>query len=196
MVLLHNLEAFFNFSKYVLIFIGCIFEGPAVMIAGGFLLKLGQFDLLPLYLCAMGGDFTADLGWYAIGRFGVRKLINRFGKFFRITPEFIEKIEAIFKKHDGKILWLAKLAAGFTIPILTVAGILHISFKRYASITFLSGTVWTLLMLLVGYLFGNIYDLIPNVFKSHFLILAAVLVVLFLIFIKQVGKKLFSKEAL
>ena len=80
-----------NFSKYALVFIGCIVEGPIVMITSGFLYRLGQFDILPLYLCLMAGDFVADVAWYIVGRFAARKLINRFGKFFNITPEIDRK---------------------------------------------------------------------------------------------------------
>ena len=101
MSLVDQLYSFFSFSKYALVFIGCIVEGPVVMLTSGFLYRLGQFEIFPLYLSLMSGDFVADIGWYAVGRFGASGLINRFGGFLNITPEIINKIEKRFKESQN-----------------------------------------------------------------------------------------------
>ncbi len=141
------------------------------MLTSGFLYRLGQFELLPLYLTLMAGDFVADVGWYAIGRFGGWPLVRKFGKFFNITPEIIEKIEKRFKTYQNWILFISKITMGFGFALATliVAGILRVDFKKYALFNLLGGFVWTATLLTVGYFFANAYTYVPGSLKLLFI---------------------------
>ena len=179
---MHPLQAildFLSFSRYAVVFVLCIVEGPVVMITTGFLYRLGQFELVPLYFSLMAGDFVADLVWYVIGRFGARKLINRYGHFFNITPEIIDKIEKRFKTYQDKILFISKITMGFGFALATllVAGLLHVPFKRYAILNFLGGFIWTAFLMIVGYFFGNVYSSIAGPLKIAFIPFAVIVVV-------------------
>jgi membrane protein DedA with SNARE-associated domain len=124
----------------------------------------------------MAGDFVADLGWYAVGRFGARTLINRFGHMFNITPAVINKVEGRFKTYQDKILFISKITMGFGFALATliVAGMLHVPFKRYALLNFFGGFIWTAFLLFVGYFFGNIYDSLIGPLKPVFICVAVV----------------------
>ncbi|MCL5775236.1 MAG: VTT domain-containing protein, partial [Patescibacteria group bacterium] len=143
---------FFNFSKYAIVFILCIVEGPVVMITSGFLYRLGQFELAPLYFSLMAGDFVADIGWYGVGRYGAKPILHKFGKFLNITPEIIEKIEKRFKTYQNKILFISKITMGFGFALATliVAGMLRVEFKKYVLLNLFGGFVWTAFLLLLG----------------------------------------------
>jgi membrane protein DedA with SNARE-associated domain len=127
----------------------------------------------------MAGDLTGDLGWYAVGYFGARPLINRVGKFLNITPEIIAKIEARFKMYQNKILIISKVTMGFgfALATLVVAGMLHVDLKKYTLLNFIGGFVWTGLLVAVGYFFGNVYDTVAGPFKVVFVLLAVVFVI-------------------
>jgi membrane protein DedA with SNARE-associated domain len=175
----HQLLDFLSFSRYAVVFVLCIVEGPVVMLTSGFLYRLGQFNLLPLYFSLVGGDFVADIAWYAVGRFGGLPLVKRFGHFFNITPEIIFKIEKRFKTYQNKILFISKITMGFGFALATlfVAGLLKVDFKKYALLNFLGGFVWTGLLLTFGYFFGNVYDSIPSSLKIVYVIVAVIVVV-------------------
>jgi membrane protein DedA with SNARE-associated domain len=175
----HQLLDFLSFSRYAVVFVLCIVEGPVVMLTSGFLYRLGQFNLLPLYFSLVGGDFVADIAWYAVGRFGGLPLVKRFGHFFNITPEIIFKIEKRFKTYQNKILFISKITMGFGFALATlfVAGLLKVDFKKYALLNFLGGFVWTGLLLTLGYFFGNVYDSIPSSLKIVYVIVAVIVVV-------------------
>ena len=179
MNILNQALGFVSFSRYALVFIGCIVEGPIVMITSGFLLRAAQFQLVPLYFALIAGDFTADIGWYAVGRYGARGLVNRYGKFFNITPEIIAKIEKRFQTYQDSILFISKITMGFGFALATliVAGMLHVPFKRYVILNFLGGFIWTAFLLVIGYFFGNIYFLLATPLKIGFIIFAVVVVV-------------------
>jgi membrane protein DedA with SNARE-associated domain len=174
-------------SRYVLLFIGAIIEGPVLMVTAGFLLKLNQFNLVPMYFALIAGDFTADMGWYAVGYFGARPLIDKVGRFLNITPEIIAKIEARFKMYQDKILFISKITMGFGFALATliVAGMLHVDVKKYALLNFLGGFIWTGLLVAVGYFFGNVFAALAGPFKIVFAALAVVFVVVGLHYINR-----------
>ncbi len=171
-LIFHNIILWLESSKYFLLFLGTLFEGPVVMMASGFLYKLGQFDLLPMYLVLVFGDFTADIGWYCVGRYATRKAIFKYGHFIGIRPEIIEKVEKRFKKYHQRILIISKLTMGlgFAFIVLIVAGIFKVPFKNYVILNLIGGFIWTALIITIGYFLGNIYLMIPPSIKIIFII--------------------------
>jgi membrane protein DedA with SNARE-associated domain len=193
MSLLQNILGFLSFSRYAVVFVLCIVEGPIVMMTSGFLYRLGQFDLMPLYFSMVGGDFVADIAWYGVGRFGGLPIIKRFGKYVNITEDVILKIEDRFKKYQNKILFISKITMGFGFALATliVAGILRVDFKKYAALNFFGGFIWTAFLMVVGYFFGNVYDLIPNSLKIVFVV---VLIIAVIVGLQAINKYLVRKQ--
>ena len=149
------------------------------MVASGFLYRIGGFMLLPMYFCLVLGDFTADMGWYLLGRYGSRTTVFKYGKIIGLTPEILEKIEKRFQKYHQKILIISKLTMGmgFAAVILIVAGIFKVPFKNYFILTLIGGFIWTALLVTIGYFFGNVFSLITGPEKIIFACIALVIVV-------------------
>lgn len=185
----HNILAWVNASKYVLLYFGCLVEGPVLMMASGFIFRLGGFEFAPMYLALVLGDFTADIGWYFVGRFGGRPLILKWGHRFGINPESIEKIQERFHKYHEKILIISKLTMGFgfAVVVLAVAGMLHVPFKKYVTLNLLGGFIWTGFLILIGYFFGNVYNMITGPEK---IIFAAIALIAFIVSLKLANKYL------
>ena len=171
-IFFHNIIIFLESSKYILLFIGTIFEGPVVMMTSGFLYKLGQFDFLPMYLCLVFGDFVADIGWYCLGRYGTRNTIFKYGHFLGLTPEILEKVENRFHKYHQKILIISKLTMGlgFAFIVLIVAGIFKVPFKNYVFLNLVGGFIWTAFLITIGYFLGNVYTMISGPMKIVFVV--------------------------
>jgi len=177
--LIHNFVFWLDSSKYILLFLGCIFEGPVVMLTSGFLYHLGQFNFWPMYAALVIGDFVADMGWYCLGRYGTRATAFKYGKFFGVNPESIDRVTGWFRKYHQRILIISKLTTGFGLAtvVIIVAGISKVPFKNYFAIMLGGGFVWTAILLTIGYFFGNVFILIPESAKIVFLC------IMFLIFI-------------
>lgn len=189
MLTLASILAVFEASKYPLIFVGCFIEGTVIMLATGILWHEGVVDFWPAYLALLLADFLADLMWYAIGYFGARSMIERWGSRFGLTPENLARVEKRFHEHHTWILLVSKLSMGFGLAVatLTTAGMLRVSFYRYVVINGLGGAVWVFGMMVVGYYFGNVLENIPAEFK-----VGIVLVVLAAVFfgLKTLSKRL------
>jgi membrane protein DedA with SNARE-associated domain len=191
-VFIQNVAFWINSSKYILLFIGCIAEGPVVMLASGFLYHLGQFNFWPMYFALVIGDFVADIGWYILGRFGARQTVFKFGHFVGLTSESLERVGGWFNKYHQKILIISKLTMGFGFAtvVLLVAGMYKVPFKNYFFINLIGGFIWTMILLTVGYFVGNIFTLIPGPAKATFLTVAAISIIFGLRFLNNYLKKI------
>jgi membrane protein DedA with SNARE-associated domain len=148
-----------------------IIEGPIVMLISGFLIRLGLLDFWPLYPILMAGDLTGDIVWYSIGRHGARKVIDRWGKFFNLTQENVERSEKFFHEHQVKILFISKITMGFGFALATLvaAGAVKVPFKKYILTNFLGQFIWTAFLVGIGYFLGNLYVVINNGLRWAFL---------------------------
>lgn len=164
--------------RYLGIFLGTIIEGPVIMTAVGFLVGLGHFNFWLAYILMVLGDLVGDIGWYYAGYFGAKNFIEKFGRFFGINKESMEKVKTLFLKHHNKILFLSKVTMGFGLaaPILVTAGISKVSLKKFIIINLIGGFIWTAFLMLLGYLFGNIYLLVSEGLKIGFIALIIILI--------------------
>ncbi len=172
-----SIIAFFEATKYPLIFAGCYIEGTVVMLAAGLLWHEGVVGFWPAYIALLLGDFLADMMWYYIGYYAARKSIDRWGHRFGLTKENMAKVERRFHQYHTQILIISKLSMGFGLAVatLTVAGMLRVPLARYMSINLVGGIIWVFAMMIVGYYFGNVLALIPEQFKIAFAILVLIL---------------------
>lgn len=168
------------YLKYPLVFLLSLVEGPVVMVGCGMLYRLGVFSFLPIYFTLIIADFTADIGWYFIGRHGARKFVDRWGHYFSITPDSVERLEKLFHEHQGKILFISKITMGFGFALATLmaAGMARVPLKKYALFNFIGGFVWTAILMSVGYFFGHLYTLIDQSFRLAFVVFVIIFVLL------------------
>ncbi|MBI5414067.1 VTT domain-containing protein [Candidatus Peregrinibacteria bacterium] len=153
--------------KYLVIFFGAFFEGPVVMVATGFLLRLGYFpSVILVLLILVSGDLLADAMWYSIGYLGLSRIFHKFG----VSRPILQKTKELFRKHEDLILLISKVTMGFgfAIPLLVTAGIMHVPFRKVLLYNLIGGLLWTSTLLAIGYFFGNVYSLIDEKFQIIF----------------------------
>ncbi len=148
--------------RYAILFPLALVEGPVIMTVSGVFLKLGYFTFWPLYFVLMAGDLTADILCYAVGYYGGHPLVHRYGKYFSISDALLAKTETAFHRHQNKILFISKITMGlgFALVILITAGVMRIPFKKYLVFNALGQTVWTALLIGIGYFFGSVVVLV------------------------------------
>ncbi len=158
--------------RYPILYPLAVVEGPVVMMISGFLVRLDFFSFWPVYLLLVAGDLTGDILWYLLGRHGARSFIEKYGRFFSITEENVEKAEQFFHKHQVKILFISKITMGFGFALATLiaAGAAKVPFKKYLTINFLGQFVWTGVLMAVGYFLGNLYIMVDKSLRWAFII--------------------------
>ena len=75
--------------------------GETLLIASALLASRGKMGIVPLLLTACIAAVTGDNIGYAIGRFGGRRLVLRYGRYVLITEERLQRAEGFFRRYGG-----------------------------------------------------------------------------------------------
>jgi membrane protein DedA with SNARE-associated domain len=161
---------------YFILILGAMAEGPIITIIAGFLASQGSLNILLAYLALIFGNLAGDMLYYSIGRFGKKAFIDKWGRWFGMTGERVEKIAAHFDAHSGKTLMFGKLTHVLGWPILMAAGISGMPAGRFLWFNFLGEVPKSLIFIAIGYYAGYAYQKIGHYLDETFLIIAAALI--------------------
>jgi membrane protein DedA with SNARE-associated domain len=141
--------------SYLILFPLVVVEGPVVTIIAGFLVSLGFMDFWPTYLTVIIGDLAGDLLYYAAGRYWLGKTYKAVLKFLNVDIKMVHRLEKAIKKRPGPFLFFGKLSHAIGGVILFAAGSAGISLKEFITSNFYATLIKSLVLLAVGYYFGN-----------------------------------------
>jgi membrane protein DedA with SNARE-associated domain len=177
---LGGIVAFVEASRYGLLFVTTLFGSPIVMIAAGYLIHIHQLDFWAAYGTIVAADITGDVVWYWVGRTGARAFFMKYGTYFGVTEDIIERLERRFLKYHEWILIISKLTMGLglAIGVLAVAGMMRVPFWRYLGINLSGELLWALIPIAIGYYYGNLTDFIPPGFRWIALVAGLAVVIL------------------
>lgn len=177
--------------RYLLLFPLIVIEGPVTVITAGILSSLGFLNVFIVYVVAVLGDLVGDALYYAVGRFG-RRWLDRWGRFIGFSKERLEKMETHFQDHGGKTLIAGKLSHAVGGIVLVSAGIARIPFKKFIFFNFWATLPKSLILLLIGYYFGNTFLHLKHYLDFAWLGTLAITVILFVVYLilRKTAKKL------
>jgi membrane protein DedA with SNARE-associated domain len=152
--------------------------GETVLIAAAVYAGAGRLNVVAVgcvgFIAAIFGD---NIG-YAIGRFGGRAVVLRWGKYVFITEERLGKAEYFFDHHGGKIIVIARFVEGLRQANGIIAGIAEMHWLRFVAFNALGAALWVGTWMTAGYFAGQhiapIYHYI-SVYSLYALIAVAVL---------------------
>ncbi|MCB0033791.1 MAG: VTT domain-containing protein [Anaerolineales bacterium] len=145
-----------GYWTYILLAILVAVEGPAATMLGGVMAAAGLLNPFGVFFAAGTGNFTADAGWYMLGRWGhFDYLMERFPRLRKFAPQ-ISYLQSEMRQHATKLLLFTKLSMGVAIiPTLIAAGMARIKWRRLVPVSLLSEVLWTGGLVLSGYYLGN-----------------------------------------
>ena len=154
------MEAILLTYKYWLILPLSIIEGPIVAMAAAFLASTGVLNIQIVYVLALAGDIIGDILYYALGRFGGEPLINKYGRFVRISHESVANIKhEYFTRSTSlwQVIILSKVMQAPSSLILITCGLTSVNFRQFFVITTVANIFKVLFFVLVGFYFGRAY---------------------------------------
>ena len=156
--------------KYLALFPLAIAEGPIITVVTGLFASLGYLSFWLAYFIIVVGDLVGDAVHYSFGRWGGRAFIDRWGKYFGVGPGQIAPIEKQFDKRGDKLLFIGKMSHGVGGAFLIAAGLIKMPFDKFIFANLLATLIKSLILLLLGFYFGQALGTINNYLERIFLI--------------------------
>jgi membrane protein DedA with SNARE-associated domain len=166
---LHSLEPTLNQYGYLAVAALVLLEDFGVPVPGETVLILGAVyagaGRLNVFLVALLGFLAAVLGdniGFAIGHFGGRPLIERYGRYILLTPERVDKTTAFFERHGGKIIIVARFIEGLRQANGIIAGLSGLHWAKFIVFNMIGAALWVTVWVSLGYFSGSHIDSIYN----------------------------------
>ncbi len=157
------------------------FPSEIVMIPAGYLAFQGEMNLYIVILAGiLGSVLGALLNYYLAMTFG-RGFILKYGKYFFIKEETLDKLEDFFTKHGEISTFTGRLIPGIRQLISLPAGLARMNIAKFSFFTAIGAGLWVIVLVALGYLVGSNEALISQYLQSATLI-ALVCVVFITIF--------------
>jgi membrane protein DedA with SNARE-associated domain len=147
--------------------------GETAIIAGAVAAASGHLNILAVAATAFLAAVIGDTLGYEIGRRGGRPLVNRFGRYVRLTPARLEKLEGFMTRQGPKVIVVARFVEGLRQFNGIVAGLAGLHYRKFLAWNALGAALWVGLWATAAYLAGDHIEEIAKA-TSRYLVVAVV----------------------
>lgn len=154
-----------------------------VIVIGGTLVGTGDLSFFLSLIFATVGSITGFMLMFYIGSTVDNKLIH--SRRFKFIPvDTIEKVEIWFRKYGYAVIVANRFMPGTRAVISFFAGISNLKAKKTIFLCFISALAWNILMLYLGFVFGDNVAKVDEYLTtySNLVIVVTILIILFFIF--------------
>jgi membrane protein DedA with SNARE-associated domain len=132
-----------------------------------------------LLLGGLGGAVGCTIGSiisYALGAWGGRPLVERYGKYILIHEEDLEKADRWFARWGDWAAFISRLLPIVRTFISFPAGVVRMHFLRFTTFSFVGSFIWCGLLALGGYYFGEHWEELRALMRPFDIPIAVVIV--------------------
>jgi membrane protein DedA with SNARE-associated domain len=159
-----------------------------VMIPAGYLAHKGEMNIyIVIILGALGSLCGALFNYYFALKFG-RTFLMKYGKYFFVSHETIEKTEVFFKDHGHISTFSGRLIPGLRHYISLPAGLARMNLFVFCLYTTLGATIWVIILTILGYYIGDNEALVKEYLRYLIIGLLVFLILLGAWYYKKVKK--------
>jgi len=178
----HLLRDFFHQYGYWTVGVALLLENAGIPLPGETTLLFASFlayseGKLHLPTIMLTGTIAATLGdnlGYLIGFYGGRRLLERYQRVLRISPQRLGQGEKFFQQHGPPAIFFARFLFGMRIFAGPLAGMLRMRWKRFLLYNFLGALTWVITVAALGYYFGSQWEKLLGIMKGADIALLAV----------------------
>lgn len=147
-----------------------------IMPFAGFLVEGGRFSLWGLALAGAIGSVVGSILTYALGYFGGRPLIVKYGKYVLISEHDLELTEKFFAKFGKLSAFIGRVLPVIRTFISIPAGIGKVPFWSFVFYTFAGSLVWSYLLAWLGLKLGERWNSLSGYFHKFDLLIGLIIV--------------------
>ncbi|HEY3454378.1 MAG TPA: DedA family protein [Bryobacteraceae bacterium] len=170
---------------YIGLFAGLLFgilglpiPDETLLVFCGYLIYRGRLDFTTTFLAGFAGSLCGITLSFYLGRTLGRAVVHRYGKYIRLTPEHLERVDRWFERIGAWSLSIGYFVPGIRHFTALVAGMGHMRYFTFALFAYSGAAVWVALFLTLGYLFGDRWENTSALVHRYTLIATAVAAVI------------------
>ncbi len=151
-----------------------------IMPFSGYLASTGRFNL---FLVATAGAIGCNVGStiaYAVGRYGGRPLVERWGAYVLVSRRDLAAADRFFARYGNITVLVGRLLPVIRTFIAFPAGVAHLPQLKFQIYTFAGSWPWCFALAYIGYKLGQNWDSDPrlhNILRQFDWMIVAVIVV-------------------
>jgi membrane protein DedA with SNARE-associated domain len=124
----------------------------------GFYVGEGLLAFVPAVAAATLGSLAGALALYALGRFGGRPLVLRYGRLLRVDEPRLARAEGWFDRHGDAVVLLGRMVPGARSIVSIPAGLTEMPVLRFSLLTAVGSTVWNAALIGAGMALGDNWE--------------------------------------
>ena len=154
----------------------------AVMPFAGFGVAEGTLSWIGVVASATLGSIVGSLIGYAIGRYGGRPFVTRFGKYLLLDPEDLAMTDRFFQRRGGITILICRFIPIVRHLISIPAGMGRMRILPFAVFTIAGAGVWNAFLTWCGFILKKNWTVVmrySHIIDIAVIVLLAALVILF-----------------
>ncbi len=175
------------FGLLVFGIVGLPVPDETLLTISGYLVFKGHLSLPLAYAAALAGSACGITVSYTLGRTFGLPLIQRYGKYLRLTEERVRKAHAWFERVGHWSLTFGYFVPGVRHVTAFAAGMSDLEPHNFALFAYTGGCLWVATFIGLGYFLGERWEAVEKVIE-HYLagvtIAAAILIAAYLVWWK------------
>ncbi|KEZ52653.1 MULTISPECIES: DedA family protein [Metabacillus] len=191
------IEYFKDLSYFGVLFALCFEFVPAeiVLPLAGYWVYQGDMLLWGTVLAGTIGGTIGPLTLYALGRYGGRPFLIKYGKYMFINEESLAKADLFFEKNGAMVAFTARFLPGVRTLISIPCGMAKMNVWVFSIYTFAAMLPITFLYVYLGFKLGDKWEQVGGMANDYLLPAAAVIVAAFILY-KFITRKAIKPSAI
>lgn len=164
--------------SYIGIVLALSFEaipGEIVLPLAGYWVSKGDFVFWLTVLAGVVGGVTGPLTLYALGRFGGRPMILKYGKYFLIKEQHVNQADHFFEKYGAKVAFFGRFIPVVRSAISIPCGLAKMNVWTFIGYTTLGVIPITYAYVYLGFKLGENWERASVILEPYFKVIAILL---------------------
>lgn len=134
-----------------------------VLPLAGFFVSRGDLGFVWALVAATSGSFVGALVLYALGRWGGRPLVLRYGRVLRVKEADLDRADGWFERYGGALVFFGRMVPGVRSVVSIPAGLSEMPLGRFTLLTASGSAVWNALLIGAGFYLGANWSRVADV---------------------------------
>ena len=135
-----------------------------IMPFSGYLVFRGELSLWGVTLAGAVGCVLGSLVAYAVGAWGGRRLVQRYGRYVLISQRDLALADRWFERHGDITILVGRLLPVVRTFIAFPAGVARMAMGKFLAYTFIGSFIWCWVLAWVGQRLGEHWDSLGSYF--------------------------------